>query len=203
MTTVDLVFLDSRVARRAGAKAPRLRFDRVVLSVLGRLRARLDDVVPRGVTVVVTITAPILLAAKTTAVLEERIPKLLGKRGARLGRFTGTVHGNQVQIRFMRSSGRTTAAKLAGFVHNRDSDPSVLFDSIGALLRQIDAGERTSSRAGPRAARSANRWLVVASNDEPSWVKTYKHVCAQLFAQTQFERILFVDADLRVSSSGD
>jgi len=190
VTGADVVFLDARAARRAGAKAPRLRFDRVVLSVLGRLRASLEDVVPSGVTVVVTITAPIRLAAKTAEALEERIRELLGKRGARLGRFAGMVHGNQVRIRCVRwSSGHTMAAKLAGFVHNRDSDLTVLFEAIEWVLRQVDAVERPGGR-----------WLVIASNDESSWVQTYKHVCAQLFARTNFERIVFVDADLKVSS---
>jgi hypothetical protein len=51
-----------------------------------------------------------------------------------------------------------------------------------------------------RRAAGAVRWQ---SNDAPSWVQTYKHACAQLFAQTDFEHILFVDADLKVSSLGD
>lgn len=196
MTTADVVFLDTRAARRAGAQAPRLRFDRVVLGVFARLRAGLDGALPSGVTVVVTITAPIRQGSKTTLAVEEKIRALLGKPGARLGRFAGTVQGNQVQVRLMRSSGRTAVAKLAGFVHNRDSDPTVLFDSIGSLVRQLDAVEH------PPVARRGDRWLVVASNDERSWVQTYKHVCAQLFAQTDFERLFFVDADLRVASLG-
>ena len=195
MTTADVVFMDARAARRAGAKAPRLRFDRVVLGVFARLRAGLDGVVPSGVTVVVTITAPIRQDSKTTVAVEEKIRALLGKPGARLGRFAGTVHGNQVQVRIVRSAGHT--AKLAGFVHNPDSDPTVLFDSIGSLVRQIDAVEH------PPATRRGDRWLVVASNDERPWVQTYKHVCAQLFAQTDFERILFVDADLQICALGD
>jgi hypothetical protein len=171
----------SPASRLSGVAPPRLRFDRVVLRLLGRLRAALDDGVPGGLTVVVTITAPIRLPSKTAATLEESIRTLL-KEPSAPGQLRETVHGNQIQVRTLRNA-KTSSSKLVGFVHNRDSDPTSLFDLTDSMLRRI------GSEPGGR-----KRWLIIANEDEPSWTETYRHVCSQLFAPTDFERILLVDA---------
>lgn len=176
----------SPVSRLSGVAPPRLRFDRVVLRVLGRLRAALEDGVPSGLTVVVTITAPIRLPSKTAATLEESIRTLL-KEPSAPGQLRETVHGNQIQVRTLRNA-KTSSSKLVGFVHNRDSDPTSLFDLTGSMLRRI------GSEPGSRKRFSGDRWLIIANEDEPSWTETYRHVCSQLFAPTDFERILLVDA---------
>jgi hypothetical protein len=188
---VEVAAVGSRVSRRSRDAPPRLRFDRVVLKVLGRLRAALDGGLLRGATVILTITAPIRLASRTAAALEERIRALLGGRSAR-GQLTDTVHGNQVQIRIIRGS-KTSTSKLVGFVHNRDSDPTILFDLTRSLLRRIGPGRSCTGSSGAR-------WLVVVIEDEPSWIETYRAICSQLFSRTDFQRILLVAGAGRVST---
>jgi hypothetical protein len=184
---LEVVALDSPISR-SGARPPRLRFDRVVLELIRRLRAALEDELTSGQTVVVTVTAPILLPSKTAATLEENIRALLRDRSRQL---TDTVHGNQVQIRILRG-GRTSRSRLIGFVHNPDSDPSSLFELADSLLQRIGSIKRT------RSEFSGDRWLVIANQDESSWIKTYQHVCSELLSQTDFQRVIFVGADGRV-----
>jgi hypothetical protein len=184
--------LEAQVSRRSSLRVPRLRFDRVALGLLARLHAAPHDGVPHGVTVVVTITAPIRLAAKTAATLEGKIGTLLGQRSARK-QLRATVHGNQIRIHLMRG-GNTSTPKLVGFVHNPHSDPSILFHLTGALLRRI------GSVAPIRTRFPGDQWLVLASEDEPSWIQTYRHVCTQLLARTDFQRIVLVCADGSVST---
>jgi hypothetical protein len=198
---VDVIAADRQIpsgARGARVKPPRLRFDRVVLALFARLRAGLSEDVPRGRMAVVTVTAPIRLAAKTAADVEKHIRALLGERsdGERPDReLARTIHGNRVRIRMMRGS-TAASTKLVGFVHNRDSDPSILFDLLGALLRRIAAARgRTSGRAGS----SRDRWLVIAIDDEPRWTETYRRVCDQLLYGTDYLRVVLVDAEQRVS----
>jgi hypothetical protein len=170
-----------------GVKPPRLRFDRVVLGLLARLRTALQDGAPSGRVAMVTVTAPIRLASKTGAEIEERARRLL-RRSSANGRFAGRIHGNAVQIRIMRG-GKGQATALAGFVHNRDSEPEILFDLAKALLSRAPAaktGRRRSSR---------ERWLVIALEDAPSWTSTYGHLCEQLFALAGYRRVLVVGAD--------
>ncbi len=68
---VDIKSLPKRGAQRNAAK-PHLRFDRVATGLVERLRASHGETVPAGVTVLLTLTAPILLPAKTTASLEDK-----------------------------------------------------------------------------------------------------------------------------------
>jgi hypothetical protein len=177
--------------RRSRPKPPRLRFDRVVVGLLGRLRAALTERVPPGATAVVTITAPIRLASRTAAMLEEMIGALLRGRSGRRP-LRKTVNGNQIRIQIMRRGG-TSTSPLAGFVHNRDSDPGVLFDLTHALLR---IGSARHSRTG----FSRDRWLVIATEQERAWIPTYRHACSELFARADFQRIVLVSAAGDVST---
>lgn len=184
---VATVSVESRNSRRAGLTPPRLRFDRVVLSVLGRLRSALEEEVPSGTTVVLTLTAPIRLAAKTAAALEEMIRTLLAKRSGSV-QARETVYGNEVRIRILRG-GRVATSKLVGFVHNRESDPAVLFELTQAVLRSVGSVGRALERV------SGDRWLVVAMEGEPMWSQTCRHVCSQVFAGAEFRRVLVVDSN--------
>jgi hypothetical protein len=177
--------------RRSRPKPPRLRFDRVVVGLLGPLRAALPGRVPPGTTAVVTITAPIRLASRTAATLEEMVGRPLRARTARRP-LRKTVNGNEVRVQIMRSGG-TSSSPLAGFVHNRDSDPGVLFDLTRALLR---VGPTRRSRTG----FPGDRWLVIATEHERAWIPTYRHACSQLFARADFQRIVLVSATGEVST---
>jgi hypothetical protein len=188
---LDAAVIEARVSGGSGTKPPRLRFDRVVLGLITRLREALEDSVPSRHVAMVTVTAPIRLASKTGAVIEERI-RALSRGRIESGRFAGTVHGNEVQVRILRAGG--SSAKLAGFVHNRDSDPEILFDLADALLRRP-----ASARRSP-ASSSIARWLVIAIDDGPSWTKTYRHVCEQLFVQAGYQRLLVVGRDGSVAT---
>lgn len=102
-----------------------LRFDRVVIGLVGRLRTFLEDIVPEGTSVLVAVTAPIRMPAKTTAALREICGKLLA--GGAVLHESMTIHGNRALIRIVEHRTRQ-APKFLGFVHNPDSDPDRLFD---------------------------------------------------------------------------
>ena len=187
-TTVNVALIEPQIPQGSRLKPPRLRFDRVVVRLLDRLRTALHDRVPGGVTVVLTVTAPIRLASRTATAVEERIWGLLQKRSGR-ERLTDTINGNEIQIRLMRGS-KTSTAKLAGFVHNRDSDPTILFGLAHTLLERTRKG---LSGAG-------EHWLVLQMEDESSWTETYRHVCTQLIAPTDLQRVILVGSDGAVST---
>ena len=77
---------------------PRLRFDKVATRLIERLQATLVETVPQGMTVLLTITAPIRLPSKTTASLEEKTQSLLA-RGSSGRDEKATIHGNRVRMR--------------------------------------------------------------------------------------------------------
>ena len=144
-------------------------------------------------TVLVTITAPIRLPSKTAAALEDKIQTLFERASA--GRDQkDTIHGNRVEIRFLRNeSGR--APKVMGFVHNSDSDPPLLSNMTRELL------ELTSGDAGRRRARPAGeRWLVVISAGASSHLEAYRYIASLLRMPAGFKKILMVFGDGRVGT---
>jgi hypothetical protein len=188
---VDVATLKRRGAGHGNAAKPRLRFDRVATRLIERLKATLGESVPDGMTVLLTITAPIRLPSKTAAALEDKIQTLLG-RGSPGRDKKDAIHGNRVRIRLLRD-GSERAPKMIGFVHNSDSDPLPLLNMTGELLESIGA------EAGRRAARLAgDRWLVVISAEGISCLEAYRYICSQLRVATDFKKILVVFDDGRV-----
>jgi hypothetical protein len=123
------------ILRANGLSASKLglRFDRVVVRILGDLRSFAETVAPRGVTVLVTLSAPIRSPAKTVDDLKREISALLSAGGPR-GDQSATVHGNNVRMRLLEHSSSRTP-KLIGFVHNPDSAPKPLLDLAEQRLR--------------------------------------------------------------------
>jgi len=172
------------IKQRGGALTkPSLRFDRVALAFIGRLQAALRGSVPDGEMVIVTITAPIWLASKTAAAVEDKIRVGLARRSAKL-EVKDTIHGNQVRVRLVKGVPRR-ASKVIGFIHNPDSDPDVLLRLTQLLLRHIGtaAGKRTPKKF------TGDRWLVLANEDGLSHTETYRQIHAQLSIPTGFKKI--------------
>ena len=188
LVAVDITTLKRRGTGQGDAAKLRLRFDKVVTRLMERLQAALGETVPDGMTVLLTITAPIRLASKTAAALEDKIRTLLGRRSP--GRDEkDTIHGNRVRIRLLRHESER-APKMIGFVHNSDSDPVLLLNMTCDLL------ELLSGEAGRRIA--GDRWLVVISAGGISCLEAYRLIYSQLRVATDFRKILMVFGDGRV-----
>ena len=92
---VDITTLTWRGTGHGNAAKPRLRFDKVATRLIERLQATLGETVPDGMTVLLTITAPIRLPSKTAASLEDKIQTRRG-RGSPGRDEKDTIHGNRV-----------------------------------------------------------------------------------------------------------
>src|SRR6202521_2620615 len=179
---VDITTLKRRGTGHGNAAKPRLRFDKVATRLIARLQAALGETVPVGMTVLLTITAPIRLPSKTTASLEDKIQILLG-RGSPGRDEKHTIYGNRVQIRLLRD-GSERAPRMIGFVHNSDTDPLLLLEMTRELL------ELFSAEAGRRAARPVeDRWLVVISAGGIAYLEAYRYIYSQLRMATDFKKV--------------
>ena len=112
-----------------------MRFDKVVLRLIGGLQAALREAVPDGRAVMLTVTAPIRLPGKTAAALEARIHAGLTRRPAKI-ETAETIHGNRVRVRIVKDVS-AKASKVIGFVHNPETDAEALLDLTQSLLQQI------------------------------------------------------------------
>ena len=91
---VDITTLKRRSTGHGHAAKPRLRFDKVATRLIERLQATLGKTVPDGMTVMLTITAPIRVPSKTAASLEDKYKRFSGgdrRVEMRNTRFTGIV----------------------------------------------------------------------------------------------------------------
>jgi hypothetical protein len=191
---VEVRITKQRIAERGGLTKPRLRFDRVALGFVRRLQAALSASVPDGRTLILTITAPIRVPAKTAAALEDNIRTYLARQSGQ-GEAKHTIHGNQIRVRLVKDASRQTT-KVIGFVHNPDSDPDVLFDITLSLIERIGAKACMDAAAGS----AGERWLVLAGDDRLSSIEPYRHVYSQLSILTGFKKILMVLADGRIEA---
>jgi hypothetical protein len=188
---IDITTLKWRGTLTVNAVKPRLRFDKVATRLIERLQATLGEIVPEGMTVLLTITAPIRLPSKTAAALEGKIHTVLGRESPSRDEKI-TIHGNCVKIRVLRDASER-APKMIGFVHNPDSDPLLLLNMTRELLDVIGAG------AARRAMRhGGDRWLVLMSASDISWLEAYRYIYSQLRMATDFEKIVIAFGDGRV-----
>ncbi len=127
--------IGEQILRGSGLSAAKLglRFDRVVVAVLGELRSFSDAATSSGAAILVTISAPIRLPAKTVEALKREI-SALQSAGAPHADYSATVHGNRVRMRLVRSSS-PQAPRLIGLVHNPTSAPTLLLDLAERWLR--------------------------------------------------------------------
>jgi len=125
---VEAATIEREIAERIAAAKLRLRFDKAVVRLVGRVKAALAQVVPEDQTIVFTVSAPIRLPAKTAAALESMVRSGLPERELR-----SIVHGNQVQVR--RVTGvPSSMPRVVGFVHNPESDAGLILDLARSRL---------------------------------------------------------------------
>lgn len=103
-----------------------LRFDRVVLRLLRDLAQHCDRVAPDGARILVTVSAPIRLPARTVGHLKQRIEALILEGGSPAEEIT-QVHDNTVGLRLVEAA-PGSRPRLLGLVHNPDKDPRLLLD---------------------------------------------------------------------------
>ena len=144
---VDVAAIDPHQAGRLSTV--RLRFDREALRFIDDVQTALGGSVPAGKTLMFAITAPLRLASKTAASLVEKVHKDLARRSARID-LDATINGNGIRVRLVKGVSRGAIV----FVHNPDSDPTILFDATQALLRRLSTDARARKRSA-RAGRSA------------------------------------------------
>ena len=107
-----------------------LRYDKVALRFLKSLRTNLEESVPAGSLVVVTVTAPIWQSSKTST---ELTGKVLGLLRAKRKKAKLTINRNCIQVRVLSANVRR-GPKVIGFVHNPDADADLLFEVAQAVL---------------------------------------------------------------------
>ena len=183
---VDVTTLTTHGTGHGKEKKPTLRFDKVVARVNERLRAAAGACAPSGVTVLVTLTAPIKLASRTAIAINDTLRTLVA-HSAEEPHASLTGLGNRVRIQIV-AHGLTSAPRFLGFAHNPGTDPRLLFNLTRELL---DLATATARR------RASARGLVVMCSRNSACLDTYRHIWAQLSPAIKTRKILMVFSDGR------
>ena len=136
MYEAEAAKVEREIIERIATAKLRLRFDRVVLRLVGGLKAALADIVPEDQVVILTITAPIRRATKTAAVLENLVRSGLPDDG-----ISGTIHDNQIRLRRIAGVPAHTP-RVLGFVHNPESDAGLILALAESRLLGRDLSHR-------------------------------------------------------------
>ena len=113
-----------------------LRFDRVVVRVLDHLKLFVGANAPEGLTVLLTLTAPVRAPKKMAVALEREVAALL-QSGCPEAERSVVLQGNRAELRLVERA-PTRAQGLLGFVHNPDVDAVVILNLAERWLRSDD-----------------------------------------------------------------
>jgi hypothetical protein len=130
LPTVETTLVEREISARAKAAKLRLRHDKVVRGLDGDLKAALTGVLPKGRSVLITVTAPIKLPSKTAAMLVSLV-----REGLPRGEVRKTVHGNRVRVRAI-SRPAANLPQVLTLVHNPESDAGLILDIAEERFRQ-------------------------------------------------------------------
>lgn len=121
--------VEREIIETIGAAGIRLRFDKVALRVIDKVKTAVSAIVAENQTVIFMLTAPIRLPSRTAAAMEA-----LACDGFAGNDIHSTIHGNQIRMR--RVTGVAAAMPRAiGFVHNPEADVDTILALAGSRLR--------------------------------------------------------------------
>jgi hypothetical protein len=170
----------------------RFRDDASARRVLRNLESAVGGHVPDGKTLVLTLGAPIKEPKKALAALTEMLLAYL-KSGAENVEEKKTLLGNRVRF-LLTSDGLRSNSKLAAFVFSGDPKPGVLVNAMWSLQDEIAAHAKRRLPGG----FSADRWLVLISDQWIADLKTYRRMYSWLSIPGRFAKILTVSEGGRV-----
>ncbi len=135
MTQIEKLIAND-IAKANGVSVTKLglRFDKVAVRLLGNIRMAIEQEVPKKVTILMTITAPIRLPAKTEYELIEKINDFL-ESGIQHQDSVLIIFQNEVRLRIVPSSEQIT--KFVGLVHNPDIDSKLLLNLAAQWLLKV------------------------------------------------------------------
>jgi hypothetical protein len=128
MTETSIV--ERQIAERIADAKIHLRFDKSVLRLLNGLKTALANAVPKGQSIVFTVTAPIKRRAKTAALLEALVRDGLPNDDVR-----DTIEDNHVRVRRV-TDVPPEMPKVLVFVHNSEPDADLILEFAESQLRR-------------------------------------------------------------------
>ena len=132
---VEISILTQHVVSKSGKSVPRLSQDSGVLRLCDKVNEKLKNVLPSGVYILLTISAPLNKIRQTKADLINEIKGIVQKKAP--NEQVVEINQNTVKIQLI-SGDRPSGKKIVGIVPNQNSSPDILANVQYILSERIN-----------------------------------------------------------------
>ena len=181
---VEISILTQHVVNESGKVVPRLSQDSGVLRLCDELNEELTNVIPLGLYIILTVSAPLKKIRKFKTALISKITSIIQKSATNDQVFE--ILENIVRIRFV-SGDRPSGKKVIGVAPNRNSSPNILENVQYILNDRITEKAQKCSKVEHRPL-----WLALFNDYWLAAPDTYKLAITNLSIDHPFEKICLV-----------
>jgi len=181
---VEISILTQHVVGKSGKSVSRLSQDIGVLRLSDEIDKELKNIIPSGVYILLTISAPLNKIRQTKADLINEIKSLVRKNAP----IKQVIKINKNKIKIHSISGdRPSAKKVISIVANQNSSPDVLANVQYMLRERIDDKVKKCLKVKHRPL-----WLALFNDYWLAEPDTYELAINNLTIKHQFEKICLV-----------
>jgi hypothetical protein len=168
----------------------RLSDDEPAIRLAEELNSELKDVIPKGTTVSLRLSSPIIKIRKTKTALRKSIEKLIGEEVADGTELEEQICENKILLWLTRHGDPARYKKVSAVISNRNSDPDILRNASYTLEDRIITKSKKCI-----AVKTKPIWLALFNDYWLADAETYNLVMASISADHAFEKILMVSGD--------
>ena len=188
LAAVEISILTQHVSDGRGSSKPRLSEDSTAIWLANELNDELQDKVPVGFVVILTLASPILKARKVKAQLKDKIVShVSNSRGKEVSEV---ILGNNIDIHVV-ADDRPSGKKVVGIITNQKSSSDILQNAMGILE------DRIVIKAGicRSLAFDGSKWLALFNDYWLADNDTYQQAMGSFSLSHPFEKILLVSGN--------
>lgn len=181
---VEISILTQHVVGISGKSVPRLSQDSGVLRLCDEIDEELKNIMPSGVYILLTISAPLNKIRQTKADLINEIKSLVQKNAP--NERVIEINKNKIKIHSI-SGDRPSGKKVIGIVPNQNSSSDILANVQYILSERINDKVKKCSKVEHRPL-----WLALFNDYWLAEPDTYELAMNNLTIKHQFEKICLV-----------
>ena len=187
---VEISILTQHVVNESGKSISRLTQDSGVLRLCDDLNVDIGHIIPPGMCLIITVSAPLKKIRKFKDVLKAKILEIIDKGVST--KHILNIYENKVNISFI-SGTRPSGEKVIGVVANRNSSPDILANVQYILNDRINEKVIKCSKVEYRPL-----WLALFNDYWLAEPDTYKHAINSSNIEHPFEKICLVFGNKKV-----
>lgn len=181
---VEISILTQHVVSKTGKTVPRLSLDSGVLRLCDEVNEELKNVIPSGIYILLTISAPLNKIRQTKADLINEIKGIVQKKAP--NEQVIEINKNKVKIHLI-SGDRPSGKKVVGIVPNQNSSPDILANVQYILSERINDKVKKCSKVVHRPL-----WLALFNDYWLAEPDTYELAMKKLSIKHPFDKICLV-----------